>query len=89
VAFDFNPDSAVRFTLWVHLLRVSNDEVAIFVELAEDMSGFKRGRVSFCHIYEGSPGVAGGRANSSRLKRFCRSCVQFRFLHGQHEGSPH
>jgi hypothetical protein len=31
------------------LLRAANDEVAIFVELAEDMSGFKRGRVSFCH----------------------------------------
>jgi hypothetical protein len=30
------------------LLRAGNDEVAIYVELAEDMSGFKRGRISFC-----------------------------------------
>ena len=31
------------------ILGVGNDEVAIYVELAEDMSDFKRGRVSFCH----------------------------------------
>jgi hypothetical protein len=30
------------------LLRADNDEVAIFVALAEDISGFKRGRVPFC-----------------------------------------
>ena len=31
------------------ILRVGNDEVAIYVELAEDTSDFKRGRGSFCH----------------------------------------
>jgi hypothetical protein len=31
------------------LLRAGNDEVAIIVELAEDISGLKRARVSFCH----------------------------------------
>jgi hypothetical protein len=31
------------------LLRAGNDEVAIYVELAEDMSGLKRGRVSIRH----------------------------------------